>query len=738
MKGKLFCLVMLCCTNIAAQDDPDSLYMSPGNFLLDEMIISANRWEQNIREVPGRVAKISSALIQLQNPQTAADMLGASNQVFIQKSQLGGGSPMIRGFSTNRVLLVIDGVRMNNAIFRSGNVQNVISLDANAIRQAEILFGPGSVMYGSDAIGGVMDFHTLVPQFSKDDKLHITGKALARHATANRERTGHVDFTLGLKKWSFVTSITRALYDDLRMGKHGPQAYTRPDYVLRRDNTDVLLSNENINVQVPSGYDQWNTMHKLAFRPNENFDVTYTYHYSKTSEYARYDRLILRNQNGLANAEWYYGPQQWQMHALHATTDHLLPVMDQLRLTAAYQDYGESRHNRSFGNSNRTNRFERVKAFSINLDMDKEINDQMTIFYGAEWVMNKVYSTAYRENINTGAVTGTSTRYPDNSDWRSMAAYVNMKMRLNEQWLLNASARLSNVYTFAAFDKTYFNFPFDEASLNNTAVNGSVGIVYNPLSNWKFFTNLSNGFRAPNVDDIGKVFDSQPGIVVVPNPGLKPETAYSAEAGMAGVVSKTIKLDLTGYYTLLDNAIVRAPASFNDQTEIDFDGVPSRVLALQNISKVTVYGAQAGIDVQLLKSTRLTSNINYQKGKERDPETGNVFPPTHVAPLFGATHVIVKYKQLTGDLYSNYNGEIAYRNLALTERADEHLYARDENGNPYAPAWWTLNLKTSWRVNKHIAIDAGLENILDKRYRPYASGISAPGRNFIVSLRASL
>ncbi|HMR57759.1 MAG TPA: TonB-dependent receptor plug domain-containing protein, partial [Cyclobacteriaceae bacterium] len=114
---------------------------------LDEVVVSVNRWEQNQREISTRVTKISPALIQLQNPQTSADMLGLSNQVFIQKSQLGGGSPMIRGFATNRVLLVIDGVRMNNAIFRSGNLQNVISLDANAIQNTEVVFGPGSVVY---------------------------------------------------------------------------------------------------------------------------------------------------------------------------------------------------------------------------------------------------------------------------------------------------------------------------------------------------------------------------------------------------------------------------------------------------------------------------------------------------------------------------------------------------------------------------------------------------------------
>ncbi len=129
-------LMLVVFYNVLAQEQKDTTYINPKNYILDETVVSASRWEQNIREVPNRVAKISTATIQFQNPQTAADLLGASNQVFIQKSQLGGGSPMIRGFATNRVLLVIDGVRMNNAIFRSGNVQNVISLDASTLDEA--------------------------------------------------------------------------------------------------------------------------------------------------------------------------------------------------------------------------------------------------------------------------------------------------------------------------------------------------------------------------------------------------------------------------------------------------------------------------------------------------------------------------------------------------------------------------------------------------------------------------
>ena len=137
-----------------------SINLTRSTVNLSEVVVSASKWEQKREEVPNKITSIDVKEISYQNSQTTADLLGNTNEVFVQKSQMGGGSPMIRGFSANSVLLVIDGVRMNNAIYRSGNLQNIISLDPNIIENAEIIFGPGSIIYGSDALGGVMDFHT--------------------------------------------------------------------------------------------------------------------------------------------------------------------------------------------------------------------------------------------------------------------------------------------------------------------------------------------------------------------------------------------------------------------------------------------------------------------------------------------------------------------------------------------------------------------------------------------------
>jgi hemoglobin/transferrin/lactoferrin receptor protein len=740
MKKIIHTLIVLCVAMaVHAQDNkPDSL----ANNYLTEVVVSANRWEQNALEIPSHIATVNKAAIQFQNPQTAADLLNLSNQVFIQKSQLGGGSPMIRGFATNRVLLVVDGVRMNNAIFRGGNVQNVISLDANAIQETEVIFGPGSVIYGSDAIGGVMDFHTLRPELSTKEGLLFKANALARYSSANNERTIHADFNIGLKQWAFTTSATKSIYDNLMMGSKGPSEYTRPDYQVRDGANDITVTNPDPNEQVNSGYNQQNFMQKVSFQPSGNLLFTYAFHFSETSDVPRYDRLILRNSatNLFTSAEWYYGPQQWKLHSFNVLLSKPTLLYDQLKVTVGYQDYSESRHNRNFtgGNRNRrTERFENVKALSANLDVDKQLGSNTSLFYGAEFVTNAVGSTARRVDITNGQESTVSTRYPDGSEWRSIAAYTSLRHSVGERITLTGSARYTHVYTFAQYDTSLFDFPFTNATLNNGSLNGSAGVSFKLNNQSKVYANISTGFRAPNVDDIGRVFDSQPGSVVVPNPNLTPETAYNAEVGYSGKLAEKVFVDGALYYTYLDNAIVRGEFTFNGQDSIDYDGTLSNVLALQNTSSIRIAGLQVGLRVDFTDALRFESRYNLQQGEEKDPVTGAINSPTHVAPSFGSTHVSYFAKNWRAVAYVNYNGSIQYNDLALTERADAHLYAKDADGNPYAPSWATLNAKASYTY-KVVTVDVGIENILDKRYRPYSSGITAPGRNFIVSLRAQL
>ncbi|MDO6390313.1 TonB-dependent receptor [Pontibacter sp. BT731] len=713
------------------------LYLRENKIALSTVVVSATRWQQDAKEVPQRVSTIRPKDVLLQQPQTAADMLGQSGEVYIQKSQGGGGSPMIRGFATNRVLIAVDGVRMNTAIFRSGNLQNVISLDPFATERTEVLFGPGSVMYGSDAIGGVMNFYTLSPKFATDAAPLVKGNAAVRWSSANNEKTGHLDLRYGLKKWAFLTSATYSDYGDLKMGSHGPDDYLRKEYVRTHNGQDEVLTNADPERQVYTGYDQLYLMQKIRYRASDNWELQYGFHYSTTSDVPRYDRLTLYRNGTLRSAEWYYGPQVWAMNHLQVTHRANNKLFDQLNIGLAHQLFEESRHNRDLGKAIRYNRYEKVNAYSANLDFEKALGQRHHLFYGLETVMNKVHSTGTDQNVNTRAVAPGPSRYPDGADWSSHAAFLTYRFKAGEKLTVLTGARYNHILLHANFDKRFYDLPFTSADINTGAVTGSAGLVYSPAPSWQLSTNWSTGFRSPNVDDVGKIFDSAPGLVVVPNPDLKPEYAYNADLGAAKTFGEVLKLDATVFYTYLQDALVRRNYTLNGNSSIEYEGELSQVQAIQNAAFARVWGVQAGMELKLPAGFGLAVRYNVQHGRE-ELDNGTEAPLRHAAPTFGTTRLTYTRNRFKADLYAVYNGAIRYNRLAPEEQDKAYLYAADGNGKPYSPAWATLNLKALYQLTQHLSLSAGIENITDQRYRPYSSGIAAAGRNVVLSVRATL
>jgi hemoglobin/transferrin/lactoferrin receptor protein len=712
-----------------------NVLLIPSIFSIDQVVVSATKWKQTSLEIPIKVRSISRNQIAQNNPQTAADLLAISGDVFIQKSQQGGGSPMIRGFATNRVLIAVDGVRMNNAIFRSGNLQNVISLDPFAIEKTEILFGPGSVIYGSDAIGGVMNFYTLKPKYSSNGKPLVNGSFTTRYATANNEKTGHFDLNLGFNKIAFVTSISYNNFGDIKMGAFGPEEYLRNEFVRREGNTDFVVENPDPRVQVSTGYSQVNLMQKISFKPNAKWDFNYGFHHSFTSNFDRYDRLIAYK-NGLPrSAEWYYGPQVWTMNNFEANNININNFYDRLTVHAAHQYFEESRNDRNFNGAILRERIEKVHAGSLNLDLSKSIGLSNSLFYGAEAIYNDIYSSGIDKNIINGTEVEGPSRYPK-SNWSSYAIYLSYQQKVNSKINLQGGARYNQFVLNAQFDNTFFPFPFATTTISKGALTGSLGLTLNPTKQWKIVANLSTGFRSPNVDDIGKIFDSAPGSVVVPNPNLSPEYAYNAEIGITRMVSEIFEFDFLTFFTLLDNAMVKRDALFNGQDSIIYSGELSQVQSIQNAAFARVWGFQTDFELKIGNGFELSSRFNYQKGLE-EIDNGTISPLRHATPWFGITRFAYSYKQLKVDLYSTYSGKVTFANLADEERGKPHIYAIDPNGNPYSPGWYSLNFRANYHLGKTISLSGCIENITNQRYRPYSSGIVAPGLNFLLSVKVN-
>ncbi|WP_242092203.1 TonB-dependent receptor plug domain-containing protein [Aestuariivivens sediminicola] len=713
------------------------IYLESNTQGLNEIVVSQSKFEQNKRDIPQKILSINKEEIAFANPQTSADLLGNTGQVFIQKSQLGGGSPMIRGFSTNRLLITVDGVRMNNAIFRGGNVQNVIAIDPFSIQRTEVNLGAGSVIYGSDAIGGVMGFYTQKPQLAYSDTLVFKSNATLRYASANHENTGHIDFNLGYRKWAFYTSASYSDFGDLRMGKHGPRDYLRPEFIVSTNNQDLIVENDDPLVQKYSGYNQINLLQKIRHEAQNNLSFDLGLYYTSSSDIPRYDRLIRYRGDELRSAEWYYGPQKWFMSNLLITKlSSRSNLYDKIKATLAYQNFQESRVDRDFQSDLRHRRAEKVDAYSMNFDFEKRMGSKTGLFYGLEYVYNKVHSNGFEEDINTNTRSVDVSRYPDGATWQSAAIYSSLKYKPNVKFVFQSGLRFNHVVSKANFQKnnTFLNLPFNRSENKSGALTGTAGLTWLPNSilEWRF--NASSAFRAPNIDDIGKVFDSEPGSVVVPNENLKPEYAYGGELGVK-LNFKNVVLDMSSYYTYLDNALVRRDYTVNGESQIVYDGELSNVQAIQNASKAWIYGFEIGLDAKVSRHFNIKSQYSIVGGTEENE--GIEVPVRHAAPNFGNTHLIYTSRDFIADVFLNYNGELSFNQLTPSEAGKAYIYASDGNGNPFSPSWTTLNLRTQYKINDDVILSLSAENITDQRYRPYSSGITAPGRNYVLSLKYS-
>ncbi|SOD80611.1 TonB-dependent receptor plug domain-containing protein [Spirosoma fluviale] len=705
---------------------------------LNEVVVAANRTAEPISRVAQPIRVFTRNELRFLNQPTMAEVLQQSGQVMVQKSQLGGGSPILRGFEANKVLMVVDGVRMNNAIFRGGHLQNILTIDNAAVERLEVALGPGSVVYGSDALGGVIYVQTLSPKVGASGNTAINANGFVRYGSAMNEKTAHADWNIGFRKWAFTTSVTGSDFGDLRQGKQRNadmgQLGLRPFYAGFENNTDVKITNPDPLVQVASGYKQVDLLQKVLFQPTDRTQHLLNVQFSTSSDIPRYDRLTEVDAKGNpSHAQWYYGPQKRLLTAYGLTKQFSSGVADELKLIAAYQSIEESRHNRRFGNYGLQHRTENVNVWTLNADLKKKVAESHMLRYGFEGTYNTVQSTAYRQHVQTGKIDPLDTRYPDGgANTQSLAGYVSGTLDVSSRSTLTYGARYAYNRLYAKFnDKTFFPFPFNDITQQSGAVTGSLGWVTRLPGDWQLATSIASGYRVPNVDDLAKVFESVAGNLIVPNPNLKPERTYTFDAGVRKQIAERVSLELEGFYTIYNNAINTQPGTLNGQSQIDYNGRTSRIVTQVNSQRARLFGFNAQVSADLTQSLTLFGTVTYTKGRIRTDSTA--YPLDHIPPLYGKGGLRLTIKQFRAEANVLFNGWKRLSEYNLVGE-DNIVYATSQG----MPAWQTINLRTSYQLNRFVQVQASLENLLDRNYRVFASGISAPGRNLVLTLRGTL
>ena len=707
------------------------IYLEKSTRKIAPVEVSVNsKTKESIFELITQQKSISKENIQQQGPATTAEILANTGQVQIQKSQLGGGSPILRGFEASRILLVVDGVRMNNAIYRSGHLQNAISVDPNTLEGVEVIFGPNSLMYGSDALGGVIHFKTRSPKFKKDSNNVERLDGFLRYQSALNSNSINIGYQNGTKNFAYLFGITSNTFGDLRIGEnrfHGQDNFgKKTNYVSLINQKDSMLVNENQNIIVGSGYTQTDVLWKGICKINKQTNLSLNFQHSTTSNVPRVDKMNEYRDSTLRFSEWYYGPQKRTLASIDLEVKKVTNFFDYNHTIFAYQFIEEDRISREYKSNFQEQNYEDVSVYSFNSDFIKYVDTakMVKINYGFEGLYNRIESEGKILNTETNQFSALSSRYPgDGSSFTSIASYISIQKKINNH-IIKGGTRytISNIISKFDSNEIVDLLNIQEKRLNNQSMTTSLGYVYH-WDNYKFYSSVSTAFKAPNVDDFGKIFEKK-GNLTVPNPNLEPETSLNYEIG-SNLIHQYFDFDFAVFYTKVFNLMTKLPTEINGESRLLKDGDNLNLVSVQNNGLANIYGIFGATKLKFTSRLDLTSTFTLTKA-----HYANKYQPVgHIPPLYGMSSLSYKVRKIKYSLYSRFNSKKRWSDFnTLVDNPDEAVIGFG------SPAWITLNASIFVYLNTRLKIQLAGENLLDAHYKTFSSGISAPGRNLIASV----
>lgn len=711
--------------------------------VLEKKIIELNMVEIseniNIPEVEEKI--INSKKIQfLQakeiNATSIADVLDNEHSIFVQKTQGAGGSPIIHGLAGNKILLMVDGIRLNNAIYRGRHLQNSISLDESIIKHIDIIYGP-SAIYGSDALGGVIHVKTKDAVIGEvNNKSNFFGNGYIKSTTATNELTSHLDFNLGMNKLASLSSITLKNFGDIKKGQTGNQGMGDVSYIadtLHRNDTiyDIILNNQRKYIQKQTGYTQLALLQKFNFLVSEKITTNINIQYNEQYRVNRFDKLQEEIDSISSKyAEWYYAPQRrfmiannWKMTGTHV-------FFSQFDVNLSYQNIQEGRTIRRFQNVNRIIERDALSIYGINLHFVKPGigYKKHIILYGLESIFENLSSTAYNQDVITLNKIRTLSRYPDGSMYSHGGTYANLRINVNSSISFNTGARISYVNLFAPLKSDiYFQglTGFENVRQSSIVPSGNLGALFKSKG-FVLTTNISTGFRAPNIDDLSKIGEGSGKMFEIPNPDLKPEYISTADLELSFTNDKNLLVPhLSGvvYYSRLFDAIIRVPAELNGASFFVENADTMFYYHQTNTGIAYIYGLTTQLNLLYAKSWQINSGLNYTKGldiSQNEPLTG--IPPLKIK--LAAKKI---WRSFETTLETIYNAAKKREDLSSVEIKDPRIPV---NGNS---SWIVFNIRNNFFIGENSRLNFAIENILDANYRMFSSGINQPGRNFMIA-----
>lgn len=644
---------------------------------LDDVTITSLRKKERDLNIPFSTQSVSRAYFENYQPRTTPEALMGVNGVFVQKTNHGGGSPFLRGLTGNQTLILVDGIRLNNSTFRYGPNQYLNTIDAFSINRIEVAKGTGSVQYGSDAIGGVLQIFTKDPQFKEVSGW--SGRVLGKYMTGDMEKTVRADATYSTQKTATQVGATYRNFGD-------------------------LIGGDTTGKQSPSGYKEFAFDAKSKILLSDKIQLTLAHQFLQQQHVPVYHKVVLEN---FAINE--FDPQQRMLNYAKLNFTNRSQFVSNIEVTGSWQQTIEGRSSRKNGNSVLQRERDKINTFGLTADITSHFTNAWTANSGIELYQDKVNST--REDINTQSAVKTGKRglYPNDSKYGNYSLYSLHHFNFRN-WVIESGVRF-NSFAISITDTT-----LGKVKINPSAFVYNASLLYKLTQQQSAYVTFNTGYRAPNVDDMGTL-----GIVdfryEVPTGNLSPERTRNFEVGYKVRGSKWAG-SVSGFYMHLNNVItrVRVPGE-------QISGYP--VYQKENVEKGFIKGLETEVMFEPITGLQFKANAAYVYGQSLSknepmrripPFNGRFISSYHLKKWFGSAEILFASKQ---------------SRLAQGDKDDNRI---PKGGTP---GWEVVNIYGGYQFS-HLKINLGLQNLFNADYRTHGSGINGVGRSGWVSVSVEL
>ncbi|HEX9206622.1 MAG TPA: TonB-dependent receptor [Steroidobacteraceae bacterium] len=646
---------------------------------LETIQVTATRRAEPAFEVPNATTIATLGDIRAAAPQTVMDALRRQPGMYVQQTTPGQGIVILRGLKGSEVLQVVDGFRLNNAIFRNAPNQYVALVDSQSLARIEAVRGPMSGLYGGDAMGGVVQMLSWEPRFDTQD---WSGEGLLRttYGTADDSTLTRLQAATGRRGFAIGGGFTYQDVKERRVGGGEKLPYT--SYSARA--ADLKVSGA-----VATGH-----------------ELTLSVQYAEQPRTPRYDELTPGyGQTQPNSAVYWFSPQRRDLLQLRWRGSEPNALWETAELHVGRQAMRDDRETRDYGSSNLDTERNLDVTSGLTFQATRTWRDAHHVTWGGDWYEDDIEASRDRTNIVTGVTSERAPRFPDGSTMSQWGVFLADDWSVNARMDVLASLRLNQAST---------DLPASGSSaavaVDDTGWSGNLSLAYKLNDDWRVVTNLGRGFRAPNVFDLGTFGDRPGGRFNLPNPDLAPETVTTLDAGVKWSTDR-LTGELIGYYSWYRDKITSVLTG-----EVTPSG--RLVVQSQNAASLDLYGAEFALRAQLTNMIELHGTLTWTVGNETLAD--DVYPADRIPPLNGSAGVLWRPRPaVTLDAYAAFAG--MQDRYSPRDEVDPRL----QPGG--TPGWTTWNIRLGWEPAQRVSTSLQLANLADHRYREFGSGLDAPG-----------